>query len=562
MESLTIGLDFIAGKCVATDVSNREEPEWPPHPGRVFMAMAAACFETGEKKSEVAALKWLESLPTPRIYASGRNHRSPVKYYVPVNDKVTATKSLLQSAPGMSRSKQERSYPTTIPNNTVVKFVWQNATNIDLHLGPLSNICANVIRVGHSSSLVRAWAEVGEPNGELERRSHRSLWQPVNGRSNLRLRIAGEGEFERLRVACNAETIEQFGDLKIAIESTKGKKQGEAKQIFASRFGEPFKVSLRPPESTPPVLGLWQGYASEDAVEASVVEGEYFDSQLLIMRKVDRPNRDSRNLTIHDTLALTSRLRDAFMSKCENLIPEWLSGHALDGSPSRTPHAAFLALPFVGMEYADGHLMGLALALPKSVPPEKRGPVLGPLLFNEKGDPFDIELKLGRLGTWAVRLEERVEPPLSLKNRSWVGPSTEWASVTPVVLDKFPKVGRTHHRQSWEREVRAIVAQSCARAGLPQPLEIDIDKTSWHIGSARAYRKQRYPHRRNRKDEPYWLGDGFPHMPARSGKPSRPQIHIYLRFNRKLLGPVLLGTGRFAGYGLCKPVQQRRRRSR
>lgn len=558
MQSLTIGLDFISGKCVATDVSNRDEPEWPPHPGRVFMAMAAACFETGERKSEVAALKWLESLPPPLIYASRSNLRSPVKYYVPVNDKVTSAKSLLQSAPGMPRSKQERNYPTAIPNNTVMKFVWQNASNVSTHIGPLSDVCANVIRVGHSSSLVSAWAEVGEPDGELERSSHRSLWRPVNGRSKLRVRIAGKGEFERLKVACNAEKIEQFGDLKFAIESTKGKKHREAKQIFASRFGEPFKVSLRPPESTPPVLGLWQGYTSEDAMEARVVEGEYFDSQLLIIRKVDRPNRDSRNLAIQDTLTLTTRLRDALMSKCENPIPEWLSGHALDGSPSRIPHVAFLALPFVGMEFADGHLMGLALALPKSVSPEKRGPVLGPLLFDDKGNPVEIELKLGRLGTWAVRLEERVAPPLSLQNRSWVGPSTEWASVTPVVLDRFPKAGRTHHRQPWEKEVRAIVAQSCVRAGLPKPLEIDIDTTSWHIGSARAYRKHRYPQRRKKNDKPSWLGDGFPHIPARSGKPSRPQIHIYLRFNCKLLGPVLIGAGRFAGYGLCKPLEQRR----
>ena len=70
MTSLTIGLDFLTGKCVAASVANREEPEWPPDPGRVFMALAAACFETGEDETEVASLEGLESLPAPQIYAS------------------------------------------------------------------------------------------------------------------------------------------------------------------------------------------------------------------------------------------------------------------------------------------------------------------------------------------------------------------------------------------------------------------------------------------------------------------------------------------------------------
>ena len=57
---LTISLRFTTGRCVTTSVSSRDEPEWPPHPGRVFMAMAAAFFESEEadeeKQSEREAL--------------------------------------------------------------------------------------------------------------------------------------------------------------------------------------------------------------------------------------------------------------------------------------------------------------------------------------------------------------------------------------------------------------------------------------------------------------------------------------------------------------------------
>lgn len=555
MSDFVISLDFLTGRCVAANVANRDEPEWPPHPGRVFMALAAACFERGEDEKEVAALKWLESLPAPLIYASNSTPRSLVKFYVPVNDKLTVNKSLLQSTPGLARSKQERSYPTAIPRDPIVKLVWQNVSNSDEHIGPLSDVCANAIRIGHSSSLVRAWAEVTELDYEQENAKGRHAWHPSNGDSELRTRIVGDGEFERLRGACNAAAIDRFGDLKTTIESTKGAKQKEAKKVFEATFGQPFKSSVRPPEPTPPVLGLWQGYSRTDAGDAQQAEeGSYFDSELLILAKMEGPN-----LGAQDALALTRRLRDAAMSHCpETPTPAWLGGHNADRTPTAQPHTAFLALPFVGMDYADGHILGLSLALPREVSPEERGRLLGPLLLNDDGEPQDVELKLGNLGIWTVRLEDRIEPPRSLRNDSWTRPNLKWASVTPVVLDKFPKSTRTDDRRAWEAEVRQIVALSCTRGGLPQPVEIDIDTTSWHVGSPRAFAKQRRLRSRNSADAQTHLGDGFPPMPSREGKPSRPQVHVYIRFERPVRGPVLLGAGRFLGYGLCKPLAQRR----
>jgi len=555
MPALTIGLEFITGRCVAASVHDRDQPEWPPHPARVFMALAAACFEMGEDANEVAALQWLESLPAPEIHASEHHARSPVKFYVPVNDKITPTKAILQSTPGLARSKQERSYPTAIPLDPTVKLVWPEAAGAEKHIDALARVCANVIRVGHSSSLVRAWAELSSPDRDHEQAQLRRRWQPASGQSHWPARIVGAGAFERLRRACKADRIELFASLKVQIESTKGKLQKEAKQVFESEFGEPFKTSLRAPEPTPPTLGLWQGYrpADESVGEPDAVEGRHFDSELLILAKQEGPN-----IGIRDCLALTSRLRDAAMSWCpDDPVPAWLGGHEPDTrKPTELPHTAFLALPFVGHPHADGHIMGLALALPtqKQVPLEERGRLLGPLLFDDQGEMRNVELKLGRLGTWTLRLEERVDPPRMLQNSTWTRSNCTWASVTPVVLDKFPKASRAERRSDWEAEVRRILAQSCQRAGLPEPVEIDIDTTSWHIGAPRAFAKTRKLRGKPSTDQRVPLGDGFASLPARPGKPARPQIHVYLRFGAAVRGPVLLGAGRFLGYGMCKPV--------
>lgn len=554
MMSLTIGLDFVTGRSVAAQVADRDAAEWPPHPGRVFMALAAACFEMGEEQAEVAALKWLENLPPPNIYASEAEERSRISVYVPVNDKVKASKSLLQSVPGLSRSKQERSFPTVIPHDPVVLLEWNIAPNVAKHINAISSICAKVIRVGHSSSLVRVWVEAKAIDTNLP------CWRPTQVRSELRVRVAGAGEFQRLRVACNADRIEQFAELAGQIETSKGKEKKEAKTAFESAFGEPYKSSSRAPEATPPVLGLWQGYARDRAYDESDVieEGQHFDSQLLILGKLE-----GRSLGVQDTLALTRRLRDAAMIRCNvQPPPAWLGGHEPDGEATQRPHVAFIALPYVGGPYADGHVMGMALALPKHIPPEERGRLLQPLLVNDEGEPCDVELKLGKLGEWTVQLEERDAPPKSLQNSTWVGPSHAWASVTPVILDRFPKSPRADDRAAWNEEVSATIALSCKHAGLPEPAEIDIDTTSWHEGVPRALKKSR-PIRnpRSQRDShpsTTLIGDGFPVMPARSGKPSRPQVHVYLRFKCAVCGPVILGAGRFLGYGLCKPLISRR----
>ena len=38
---LTLGIEYLTGHAVATSTGDRVLPEWPPHPGRIFMALAA-----------------------------------------------------------------------------------------------------------------------------------------------------------------------------------------------------------------------------------------------------------------------------------------------------------------------------------------------------------------------------------------------------------------------------------------------------------------------------------------------------------------------------------------
>src|SRR5262249_43829647 len=112
---LAFGIRYLNGFVAARTAPDDLEAEWPPHPGRVFMALAAATYETVADPREREALRWLQSLEkdgepaAPCIVAPDAMQRAAVTHYVPVNDKPGPSKSMLQSAP-LTRDRRPRTF--------------------------------------------------------------------------------------------------------------------------------------------------------------------------------------------------------------------------------------------------------------------------------------------------------------------------------------------------------------------------------------------------------------------------------------------------------------------
>ena len=567
---LTLGIEYLTGYAVATSTGDRTVAEWPPHPGRIFMAMAAAYFESRPEPSETSALaewweedgalRWLEELGPPAIFGSPEiDRRAVLDVYVPPNDfsvfnhsgkpskipnpsdpnlsskqrkdQTDKIKALREIFPSL-RNGKERTFPKVRPHDDTLFLHWPKAEPTATQREALNRICSKVIRIGHSSSLVRMWV-----SDEVTVESFG--WVPVHEKSNNRpqdhFRMAGPGCLHYLREQYNGEAVQRFYDFYIRIESTKGKEQKALKDEFETTFGMKFTKNLTAPSSRRPVLSMTQAYQRISKIpnKASPIP-TVFDDNLLVLDK-----REGPSLGLESTWQLLTTLRGA-IEKQAAPTPEWANGHQPSGKPSQKNHLALIPLGFVGNDYADGHLLGVALAFPREVPLEERGKLVGKLLYDAKGLPLDLRLTLGKLGVWTLGEELRPTPPQALRPASWTRPSTIWASVSPVVLDRHPKTDPRKDRGGYIAEVAAIITESCHRIGLPAPVEIDIDKTSWHRGAPRA------------KPGP----DGFPLMPERPGGPNRHQVHVWLRFGQAVIGPVLLGAGRYRGYGLCKPWQE------
>jgi CRISPR-associated protein Csb2 len=510
-----LGIHYLTGCAVATDRTLSGQPEFPPHFGRVFMAMAATYFETRGNDDERAALEWLEAAGAPSIQA-GRGHpRSNVKTYVPVNDEKYALPVL--------RTRQPRSFPTTRLDDPFVYLKWTSAIPKRLR-SALEGLCSKVTRIGHSTSLVQMWVaeEVGSAGVE---------WQPTDEFSGLRMRVAEPGTLKYLEWAFNEGALQEDGPLADALEVAIVGQKHQIEQRVARRSPG------GPPTAVRPRLTRWQGYATVSGPrEENAVQYGPFNSDIIVLR---RNHEDGQKpFGLESTLQLTSALRDAAMKAVGQNVPEWLSGHQWDGKPSLKDHAAFFPLPFVGADHGDGQILGLAITVPREIDTLDETKeasfrrVLGPLLFLDNGEERTIRLWRNERGKpiWECqfRRETRTYPPVEMRASTWTGPATEWASVTPVVLHHYPKRGR-------KSEVERILLQAFESARLPRPTELSVQAVSHFAGVGHAR--------------------SMPEFSDGGEKLCRYQVHIRARFPTPVQGPVLVGRGRFRGYGLLRPTK-------
>ena len=523
-----LGIHYLTGYATATDSSDYGCVEWPPHPARVFMAMVAALHEgctSAPDGAERAALLWLEALPPPAISASQADPRTVVEQFVPVNDSLPSTgksaelRKRLPGAVGVARNRQPRSFPKVHLQDPYVFLIWPEA-DASSHVDVLVRLCAKVTRIGHSSSLVQMWVADNPPSPNYLPRAT----------GNLNLRVTSTGFLDRLESCFNNDTLEEYFDLSAQIAAVNGKSKKLLQADLEKRFGGTVPLRQYPSAS------LNCAYVCNVTPETPDPFPGPFDPNLLILTKLD-----GRALGLEATARLTTALRGKILKDCigtkdREHAPEWLTGHTADGKPATdSPHIALLPLAFVGHEHADGHLLGMAIAFPRSVSPRERGQALAQLLYKQ-GVPTPIKLTLGALGVWTLDREERSSRPLALRADTWCRPSDTWATVTPVVLDRRIKSKTPQARFA---EITASIAESCEHVGLPAPVEVDIDKNAFLRGSPRS-----------RPDK-----SGFPLL-----VPDRQQIHVWLRFPSVVEGPVLLGAGRYRGYGFFKPVPSDRHR--
>jgi len=515
---LCIAVEFLAGYFVASRPSSRGMPEWPPHPARLFMALVAAHFEAGAERSEVEALKFIETLSPPSLRASGYNERRAVSHFVPVNDELNIKKG---GPFPLLRSRQERQFPMVRPDRPTVYFIWPDANPPQEIVAALAQLCGKMTRLGHSSSLVSAW--VSEPPNDCLLQDM-DCWTPTDQPED-RLRCATPGLFEELQSLYRTEATAQYIELTLQA-AVKGKRGREAK----AKLGKEFPGGM--PQPARPRVEFTAGYARN--FSGTPVGHTVWDEVLAY--RLHPVEGTAPLLDICAAPALVGGMRRAIMAAAGDFgpLPEVISGHSAGSAqPSENPHCAIFAMPFVGYPYADGRIMGVGLAVPRACNPGDFAVLrsaMGRLCGANGG------LRLGRLGRWSLSPSLEFPAIAAIQPRRWTGMGADaesWATVTPIAFDAHPKAKDS---KAAGEEIAAMIVAACNRIGLPSPDHVEISHVSFvSSGAPTAYE--------------------FPRLARKDGSLRR-QAHARITFPHPVVGPVLLGAGRYRGYGLMAPQRK------
>ena len=178
-------------------------------------------------------------------------------------------------------------------------------------------------------------------------------------------------------------------------------------------------------------------------------------------------------------------------------------------------------LPSIGHEQADGAIRRLW------VTPPTQGPF----------DPDDVTWALDGVMVANQALLMPATPTDAFERHYGIHRSyTTWESVTPVVLPHLPQGQHSTGLDRLRQEARLAhaVAQAMRHARIRAQLDsIRVQREPWH----------RYGHpSQDFSTEGRWTPDRF--------------WHVRMRLTRPVMGPLVLGDGRFVGLGVLAPVQE------
>lgn len=573
---LAIEVELLTGRYAATAHNDRYRAEWPPHPARFFSALVAALHDRDEvDPEEREALLWLEQQGAPSLQVDPDfkvSRRQVHDVYVPVNDisfnvdelvrkaaakldvpraAVRERQRQLQSVQTMlsadlplrekraverqiekeskklqkdidklkvaearfdeylkaqlgiepnpskkametaisllpeRRPRQARTFPVVIPQRPTFVFVWSEAEP-GSHRAAIERLCTRLTRLGHSSSLVRC--------NVIDTKVEPTLVPDPRG--DIVLRVVAAGQLDRLN---NAFEYHRGIENRVLPARTQ-----------RYRVGSPARAS-------------------------TIVARSIFSTDWILFERVG----GSRPMASRAT-DVARALRNALLEQGgATVLPVSISGHEADGATTQ-PHIAFVPLPFVGNDYADGSLMGCALVLPRGMSQIDRE-ILFRIIAKWEKECADtrgyLTLAGGTLRPFYVRRVE-ISSKKTLAPGFWCRPSKRFITATPIALDRHPGNLRSNRSGTAKRaaeEAQESIRLACHRLVGIRPVLVDISLAPLLQGAQHV------------RDFLPW--------PSRPDRPARARVHAHIRFDEPVVGPLLLGAGRYFGLGLCLPVE-------
>lgn len=474
---LAIGVELLAETLRATSADDlaatgdSDPGEWPPSPARLFAAFVAA-DGTGDRQRVTTGgeLRLLEQAAPPRILADGASDvaRSVLRtrFVVKNRRKRKNEKQIAQEYPARA-ADMVRPGTRMSPRTPRLWFTWPDLQIGEVELAALRARAARIGYLGCSDSPVRVQVRTEMPDEQTL-----ATWEPggEEGADRVALPVTYPGFLDALD-----DHFARF---------TSGE---SVRRIWMA--------SVRRWYST--------GSADTEPLKPAVV-----------WLRFENPLPGRQALAVAEALRrATLELYDRWSAPEPGVLPPVLLGHGFTGTGYH--HVHWLVLPDAGRRYARGRLHGAAVWFPPGTP---AGVVAG--VRRALGHLSELVTATGR--STLVRLYDGAARPLAASPRWWSGPARRWATVLPVVHERWGKLDIEQVRL-W-----------CRHAGLPDPDAFRSAPVPFVEGALTL-----------RPEEVH-----------RAGRERRPYSHLLLEFDTPVTGPVAIGRSRQFGMGLLLPIDR------
>ncbi len=506
------------------------EPEWPPSPLRAYQALvrAAADSRTLEQGGVRAALHWLSRLPPPDIVAPHAVTGRPRRAAVPNNDgdvlaKAWASGREAKDPSALKTLKEFR--PTYMVDGHDVHYLWRldeaERTSAPEHLSALSNAAARIVALGWGIDMALGEMRLLESDEDLGLPGER--WNPFDdGLGGVPLRVPTDGLLDQL-----IQRHEAF-----------------CERLASGAYTPPRALSSLPirryrrASDRPPLPSAAFSLLTPDASGYRLF------------------NAARRALTVAGLVRGAARLAAERAGWVPERVAAVVLGHGAasgDGGhvPAGTRRFAYLPLPSLEHRGAD------------------RPPVVGGvrrvIVCGASHDAVEEVSWARRALSGRDLVAEHTGEVVAVMStiplndtvvRAYLGPASEWTTVTPVVLPGFDDPRDYRRRLDTETDAstrRRLLDRLDAR--VDALLRKSLVQAGWADELVRAAELE-------------WRAGGFlpgVDVASRYGVPDHlrryPTLHVRLRWRSaggepiELPGPLCIGAGRYYGVGLFVPMR-------
>jgi len=206
----------------------------------------------------------------------------------------------------------------------------------------------------------------------------------------------------------------------------------------------------------------------------------------------------------------------------EAWVHSFVAGHRSDGVETHE-RFSYIPLPSIGHEHADAMIRRVMVTAPFGCEAHLRH------LANQL-DGIQLEPKGGgeRPVLWLLRSDG--------VTRQYLATSSEWASVSPVVLP-----GHDDHKPA---KTVKLIEKALGQSGIDQPCEFTWSAMANFPNCLGAHKYDR-----NKQPTGYYRPDYLQSLTA---------VHIRLTFKHPVAGPLTVGAGRHCGLGVFAALQPAR----